>query len=127
MMRRTGWSVLILLLSAACHKNPGPVARPTPPPPGVASTASKTPPPPQPVAEPTLVPPEPVRDDAIRSASLDDLNKSSPLKPIFFEYDSSDLSEAAMAALTENAGVHVLSSEWNGPRGYQYPVGSRSV
>ena len=112
MMRRTGWSVIVLLLSAACHKNPAPVARPTPPPPGVASTAPKTPPPPQPVAEPTLVPPEPVRDDAIKSASLDDLNKSSPLKPVFFEYDSAELSAAAVAALNENAGVLKRFSTW---------------
>ena len=113
MMRRTGWSMLILLLSAACHKNPGPVARPLPPPPpGVASTIPKTPAPPQPVAEPTLVPPEPVRDDAIKSASLDDLNKSSPLKPVFFEYDSSDLSAEAVAALNENAGVLKRFSTW---------------
>ncbi len=32
-----------------------------------------------------IVPPEPVRDDAIASASLDDLNRNSPLKPVFFE------------------------------------------
>ena len=41
--------------------------------------------------EPIVVPPEPVRDDAISSASLDDLNKNSPLKPVFFELDSSEL------------------------------------
>ena len=41
--------------------------------------------------EPTIVPPEPVRDDAIASASLDDLNRNSPLKPVFFELDSSDV------------------------------------
>ena len=111
MMRRTGWSVMVLLLSAACHRTPPPVARPTPPPP-VASTAPKTPPSPQPVAEPTIVPPEPVREDAIRSASLDDLNKSSPLKPVFFEYDSSDLSMAAVAALNDNAGVLKRFSTW---------------
>ena len=112
MMRRTSWSVMVLLLSAACHRTPPPVARPTPPPPPVASTVPKTPPPPQPVAEPTVVPPEPVRDDAITSASLDDLNKSSPLKPVFFDYDSSDLSTAAVAALNENAGVLKKFSTW---------------
>ena len=37
-----------------------------------------------------VVPAEPVRDDAISSASLDDLNRNSPLKPVFFEYDSSE-------------------------------------
>ena len=43
------------------------------------------------MAEPTVVPPEPVRDDAISSASLDDLNRNSPLKPVFFDYDSAEL------------------------------------
>ena len=47
---------------------------------------------PQPVPEPLAVPAEPVRDDAIASASLDDLNRNSPLKPVFFELDSSDIS-----------------------------------
>ena len=114
MMRRTAWSVLVLLLSAACHRTPAPVARPaTPPlPPPASSTAPKTPQPPQPVAEPTVVPPEPLRDDAIKSASLDDLNKSSPLKPVFFEYDSSELSADATTSLNENAVVLKRFSTW---------------
>jgi peptidoglycan-associated lipoprotein len=112
MMRRTGWSVMMLLLSVACHKNPPPVARPLPPPPPAASKGSTTPPPPQPVTEPTIVPPEPVREEAIKSGSLDDLNKSSPLKPVFFEYDSSELSPDAVAALNENAGVLKRFSTW---------------
>ena len=37
-----------------------------------ARAPSRPPAPPQPVAEPTIVPPEPVRDDAIASASLDE-------------------------------------------------------
>ena len=57
-------------------------------------TPSRPPAPPEPVREPVSVPSEPVRDDAISSASLDDLNKNSPLKPVFFELDSSDLSAA---------------------------------
>jgi peptidoglycan-associated lipoprotein len=64
------------------------------------------------VAEPTIVPPEPVRDDAIRSASLDDLNRNSPLKPVFFDYDSSDLSPAAQSALDENATLLKRYGTW---------------
>ena len=112
MIQRTGWLVLSLLLAAACSRTPPPVVRPTPPPPPVASTAPATPAPPQPVSEPTIVPPEPVRDDAIKSASLDDLNKSSPLKPVFFEYDSHELSPAAVTALNENADVLKRFSTW---------------
>src|SRR6266403_808498 len=68
--------------------------------------------PPEPVAEPTIVPPEPVRDDAISSASLDDLNKSSPLKAVFFELDSSDLSPVSQKALDENATLLKRYPTW---------------
>lgn len=112
MMRRTGWLLMGLLLAVACNRNPPPVARPTPPPPPVAPTATRPPAPPEPVAEPTIVPPEPVRDEAISSASLDDLNKNSPLKPVFFEYDSAELSAAAIAALDENAAVLKRFPTW---------------
>ena len=61
--------------------------------------------PPDPVREPVSVPAEPVRDDAISSASLDDLNKSSPLKPVYFELDSSDLNASNQKTLDENAAL----------------------
>ena len=99
--------------AAACHKKAPPVARPAPPAATTAAAVSTRPPaPPEPVAEPTVVPPEPVRDDAISSASLDDLNKSSPLKPVYFELDSSDLSPVAQKALDENAALLKRYSSW---------------
>ena len=89
-----------LATAVACHKKAPPIARPAPPPP--TSTAPATPPrPPEPVREPTSVPAEPVRDDAIASASLDDLNRNSPLKPIFFELDRSEVSPAGQKVLDE--------------------------
>jgi peptidoglycan-associated lipoprotein len=99
---------------AACHKKTPPVARPTPPPAATATpTAPARPPaPPEPVVEPPIVPPEPVRDDAISSASLDDLNKNSPLQPVYFELDSSDLSPAAQKALDANAGLLKKYPTW---------------
>jgi hypothetical protein len=60
--------------------------------PGSGSNLPRPPAPPEPVREPPIVPPEPVPADAISSASLDDLNRSSPLKPVFFELDSAELS-----------------------------------
>jgi peptidoglycan-associated lipoprotein len=107
-------AVLLVLTISACGKKKPPVARPSPPPPPSAtSTAPSRPPaPPEPVSEPTIVPPEPVRDDAISAASLDDLNKSSPLKPVFFELDSSDLSGAAQRALDENASLLKRYPSW---------------
>ena len=101
------------MTAAACHKKAPPIARPAPPPTTTATTAPSRPPtPPEPVAEPTVVPPEPVRDDAISSASLDDLNKSSPLKPVYFELDSSDLSPVSQKALDENATLLKRYPTW---------------
>ena len=103
-------AVVAMTTAAACHKKAPPVARPAPP--AATTTPSRPPAPPEPVSEPTIVPPEPVRDDAISSASLDDLNKSSPLKPVYFELDSSDLSPVAQKALDENAALLKRYSSW---------------
>ncbi len=86
MRRLAPLALLIALTVLACGKKTPPIARPMPPPPATTTTPPPAPPPspPAPVPEPTTVPPEPVRDDAISSASLDDLNKNSPLKPVFF-------------------------------------------
>lgn len=119
LMRRLDWKVAVCVVlltaatAAACGKKP-PVARPLPPPPPPSgSSASGRPPaPPEPVAEPTIVPPEPVRDERITSASLDDLNRDSPLKPAFFDYDSSELTAEAQRALNDNAGLLKQYSSW---------------
>jgi peptidoglycan-associated lipoprotein len=97
------------LVAAACGGKKPPVARPLPPPPPVASaspaptTARPPAPPPQPSREPTVVPPEPIRDDAIASATLDELNRNSPLKPVFFALDSAEIDAEGKAALEANA------------------------
>src|SRR5262245_35930267 len=116
-MRRptlTAVAVACVMTIVACHKNPPPVVRPAPPPPagGGATTPIRPPAPPEPVPEPTVVPAEPVPNDAISSASLDDLNRSSPLKPVFFELDSSDLSADGQRALTDNAGTLKKYASW---------------
>ena len=67
----------------------------------------------EPVREPSVIPPEPVRDDAISSASLDDLNKNSPLKPIYFELDISELSAANQKTLDENAALMKRFTAWS--------------
>ena len=103
-------AVAAILTLAACGKKTAPVARPIPPPPPPPSSvtappAPRPPAPPEPAREPVAVPAEPVRDDAISSASLDDLNKTSPLKPVYFELDSSDLSAANQKVLDEDAAL----------------------
>ena len=107
-------AVVALMTAVACSRKNPPVARPAPPPPVATGTAppSRPPAPPEPVREPTMVPPEPVRDEAISSASLDDLNKSSPLKPVFYELDSSDLSPANQKTLDENAALLKRYASW---------------
>ena len=102
--------VLVLLLTigvAACKdKAKPPVARPMPPP-MVSNTSgdpTRPPDPPRPVAEPVIVPPMPV-EDTIGSKSIDDLNRDSPLRPLFFELDSSDVSTDGQQVLQANAAV----------------------
>jgi peptidoglycan-associated lipoprotein len=106
-------TVVSLTTAVACGGKKPPVARPMPPPATPASTAPSRPPaPPEPVNEPTIVPPEPVRDDAISSASLDDLNRNSPLKAVFYELDSSELSAESQKTLDANAALLKRYPSW---------------
>ena len=105
-------AVVTALTAAACAKKPQPVARPTPPPVSPTAPPARPPAPPEPVREPTIVPAEPVRDDAISSASLDDLNKNSPLQPVYYELDSSDLSAANQKTLDANAALLKRYATW---------------
>jgi peptidoglycan-associated lipoprotein len=102
--------VLVLLLTvvvASCKKGgKPPVARPQPP----VSTANDPntggppPAPPVPVNEPIPVPPMPV-EDTVMSKSIDDLNRDSPLRPLFFELDSAEVSGPGRQVLQTNASV----------------------
>jgi peptidoglycan-associated lipoprotein len=118
-MRRIGmnglWMLLVLSVAiTGCGRKRPPVARPTPPAPPTASTAPNRPPaPPEPLNEPPPVAtPEPVRDEAVSSASLDDLNRNSPLRPVFYELDSSDLTAEGQRTLDANAGVLKQNATW---------------
>ncbi len=105
--------ILMALVAAACGGKKPPVARPAPPPPLAApAAAASRPGPPEPLVEPTVVPPEPVKDDAIASASLDDLNRNSPLKPVFFDLDSSELGAEAQAVLNANTAALKRYATW---------------
>jgi peptidoglycan-associated lipoprotein len=112
MPRRTSSVVAVLLLAAlvaasACGGKKPPIARPTSPPPGGTTAGARPPAPPEPVVEPTPVPPEPGVSgvDTIGDKSLDDINKQSPLQPVFFELDSSDISADGQKTLAANAEV----------------------
>ena len=118
-MRREAQALtaLVLLLTVvvgACSKKTPPVARPMPPP-SVVNTGGAAPPPPpeppRPVAEPIPVPPMPA-EDTIGSRSLDDLNRDSPLRPLYFDLDSADVSADGQKVLQENASVLKKYSTW---------------
>jgi peptidoglycan-associated lipoprotein len=118
---RTAAAVLMTSLFAvvACGGKKAPVARPQPPPVApqtagnsASSTPTRPPSPPTPVEEPIRVPPEPGREESISSASLDDLNRNSPLKPVFFALDSSELTPGGQSALDENGAVLKKNPTW---------------
>jgi peptidoglycan-associated lipoprotein len=115
MKRQKALVVLVLLLTvvvAACKgKAKPPVARPMPPPPPVADTNTPPPSPPRPVNEPVPVPPMPA-EDTIGSRSLDDLNRDSPLQPLYFALDSSDVSTEGQKVLQDNAAVMKKYPTW---------------
>ena len=107
--------LIALAVAGACHKAP-PVARPTPPPPSPfpgASSTSTRPATPTPVPEPPPVPSEPaITVDPFASATIEDFNKNSPLKPVYFAYDSDELDDSARAILTEDAGLLKKYAKW---------------
>lgn len=99
-----------VLLAGACSKKQPPVARPMPPP---GSGSGTTPPgPPQPVGEPVPVPPEPIAEDEISGKSLDDLNRDSPLQPVFFALDQSNFTAEGQQTLQNNAGILKKYPSW---------------
>jgi peptidoglycan-associated lipoprotein len=108
MMRRFELFGVLLMAAAigsgACSRNPKPeppTAAPapaaTPPPP-----ARPTPPPPPPPAAPAPTPAPPTEDEIFGKKTLDQLNAEKPLDDAFFAYDSTDLNDAARAALQKN-------------------------
>ena len=103
-------AVVMAVTAGACGKKVAPIAKPMPPP--AVGGAPPPPEPPRPVDEPVPVPPEPLSEDLVASKSLDDLNRDSPLKPVFFDLDSSELNSAAQATLQENAGVLKQYGTW---------------
>src|SRR4029453_12722472 len=55
---------------------------------------------------------EPLRRAAVSSRSLDDLNRDSPLKPVFFEYDSNELTDTGRSTLDADAAVLKKYATW---------------
>ncbi|MBI3050464.1 MAG: peptidoglycan-associated lipoprotein Pal [Acidobacteria bacterium] len=95
----------VLLTGCARRRPPAPAPAPAPPAgsPAAAAPAPAPPPPPVRVEEALPVPPQPLAEDAIANRSLDDLNRDSPFKPVFFALDSAELDEAGRAVATASA------------------------
>jgi peptidoglycan-associated lipoprotein len=115
LVRRTAILVFLLVVTtvaAACAKKQPPVARPIPPPPPGPTTVTPPPEPPTPAPEPTTVPPEPVAEDAIASGSIDDINRNSPMRPVFYGFDLSEVDAEGQRVLQANADVLRKYSTW---------------
>jgi len=97
---RTGAVALLVcaLAAGACGKKP-PAAIPTPQPPPPESKPTTPPAPPAPTPPPPPSPPPTV----VAEETIDTLNKSGVLKPVYFAYDSVVLSEDARGVLQKNA------------------------
>ena len=105
---------LVALSASACHKKVPPVERPIPPPPPAPTTVAPTKPPApaEPVKEPVVVAPAAITEDRVSTATLDEINRNSPLKPIFFDYDRSDISAESQRILDANAEVMKRNPTW---------------
>ena len=55
---------------------------------------------------------QPLPSDDVSGRSLDDLNRDSPLQPVFFDYDSSDVNDASRTTLQANAAVLKKYPTW---------------
>ncbi len=122
MQRMRTWTmvmavVMVAMVGAACTKKTPPVVRPAPPPAstaegaGMGSTPAPPAPPPPVRDEPVsvaLAPPDP----AIGSKNLDELNRESPLAPVYFALDSYELSAEARTQLQGSAQVLKTNATW---------------
>lgn len=118
-MRRTVPYLVVLLVAVViggCARRQPPVAAPAPAPPVAAPppTAAVPPPPAPPVRveEALPVPPEPFAEDGIGSRSLDELNRDSPFKPVFFALDSAELDDAGRSVAMANAQLLRTYPAW---------------
>ncbi|HKV98461.1 MAG TPA: OmpA family protein [Vicinamibacterales bacterium] len=66
----------------------------------------------RPPAPPDVPRMDTVTSDPLSSKTPEEINSNSPLKPVFFAYDSDELDDVARATLTENAGVLKTYSTW---------------
>lgn len=107
---------LLALTAGACAKKKPPIARPTTPPSTshpTGTTTPRPPAPPEPVSEtPAVVPPDRIDENDLDMKSLEELNKQSPLMPVFFGLDSASVEGDAQTTLNANADVLRRYATW---------------
>ena len=103
---------LASLVVGACGTKKPPVARPLPPPPPITTPPPPPPPPAGPIRETPVVPAPAVVEDPMATRSIDDLNRDSPMRAAFFDYDSVELSAEARAVLGANAATLKKYASW---------------
>jgi peptidoglycan-associated lipoprotein len=124
-MKRVVWFCFLLLLLVslgltACNRRPPVVAAPPPgpmpspfPAAGADNTAPTRPPDPPPIPLDSSVTSVPL-GASWDTRSIDEINSApdSPLQPVFFAYDSDEISEEAKAVLAKNADVLRTYPSW---------------
>ena len=112
-VRAVPTALLCAVAAVSCVRNPPPVAPEPPPPPPAEERPGPAPrlaPEPPPLPPPVALPIEAEVD--IVSRDLEELNRESPLSPVFFAYDSSHLDAAGRRVLEENAAVLRGNPTW---------------
>lgn len=122
-MRRAQILLIVLLFAAgfaACRRagSPGPMMPAPAPPTNPAPAGQTASDPPRttrdvPPAPPIIAPDETVTGgDPLTRAAIEEINKNSPLKPVFFAYDSDALDDLARKTMAENADVLKKYASW---------------
>lgn len=112
-------TLLVAVLMAACGGKKPPTGTPAPNPfpgaappasaPATAPTTAKEAPP----APPLIPPDQPITSgDPLTRAAIEDINKDSPLKPVYFLHDSDVLDESARKTMADNAEVMKKYGTW---------------
>lgn len=119
LVRLVALLLVVVATATACSRKKPPVARPTPPPPSAGTAGGAAPPaPPEPLAEPepvASVPAEPAISGSTvdyNARSLDELNRESPLQPVFYSYDSADVAGEMQSTLQKNAEILKQYPSW---------------
>jgi len=109
--------LVAVLVATGCNRRKPATPKQPAPAPGATTqqppaVTNAPPAPPTRVDDALPIPPQPLSEDAVANRSLDDLNRESPLKPVYFGLDSADLDDAGRVVASANAEVLKKYSTW---------------